>query len=175
MRSARVLAAFLVLGALACSRGGQSANLLGGKLPARADGVTNPQLLTDGRQAGEGEDWNAPAAAILQSEQAFVDYDLGGSTAIDAVVLQGDNNDDYVVSVSDDGTAFRELWVAHPVASPGLRARAADGLGGRGRWIRLSARGGDRMFSVTELQLWSGRHAAVAPRLEAPSPALRAG
>jgi hypothetical protein len=175
MRSARLAAGLLVLGALACSRGGRSANLLGGKLPARVDGVTNPQLLTDGRQAGEGEDWNAPAAAILQSERAFVDYDLGQSAPIDAAYLQGDNNDDYVVSVSDDGTAFRELWVARPVVPSGLRGRVADGLGGRGRWIRLSARGGDRAFSVTELQLWSGRPAAFPPRFEAQSPALKAG
>ena len=177
MRSARVAAGLLLLlGALSCGRGGdRSANLISGKLPARADGVTNPQLLTDGQQAGEGEDWHAPAAAILQSERAFVDYDLGESAAIDAAYLQGDNNDDYVVSVSDDGTVFRELWVARPVAPSGLRGRAADGLGGRGRWIRLSARGGDRMFSVTELQLWSGRPAALSPRLETQSPALKAG
>jgi len=175
MRSARVVAGLLVLGALSCSRGGGSANLLFGKPPARADGVTNPQLLTDGRQAGEGEDWNAPAAAILQSEQAYVDYDLGESTAIDAAYVQGDNNDDYVVSVSEDGAAFRELWVARPVAAPGLRGRAAERLGGRGRWIRLSARGGDRVFSMTELQLWSGRPAAAPARVEGQSPALKAG
>ena len=92
--------------------------------------------------ASEGEDWNAAAAAVLQSERAFVDYDLGQSVPIDAAYLQGDNNDDYVVSVSDDGKSFRELWVARPVASAGLRGRAADGLGGQGRWVRLSARGG---------------------------------
>ena len=51
---------------------------------------------------------------------------------IDAAYLQGDNNDDYVVAVSEDGTSFRELWVARPVAAAGLRGRAADGLAGRG-------------------------------------------
>src|SRR5262245_33291145 len=107
MRSARVVAAFLLLGALACSRGGRSVNLIDGKPPARVDGVTKPQLLTDGRQAAEGEAWDAPAAAILQSERAFVDYDLGQPAPIDSAYLQGDNNDEYVVSVSDDGTTFR--------------------------------------------------------------------
>ena len=154
--------------------GAPSESLLAGKRPARADGVANPALLTDGQQASEGADWNAAAAAILQADRAFVDYDLGKSVPIDAAYLQGDNNDDYVVAVSEDGTSFRELWVARPVAAAGLRGRAADGLGGQGRWIRLSARGGDRVYSVTELQLWSRKPATFPPHPEARSPELRA-
>jgi len=176
MRIARAAVPGLVLlGALACGPTAPSASLLAGKQPARAEGVPNPALLTDGRQASEGDDWNTATAAILQSERAAVDYDLGQSLPIDAAYLQGDNNDDYVVSVSDDGKDFRELWVARPVASAGLRGRAADGLGGQGRWIRLSARGGDRVFSVTELQLWSRKPATFPPHPEARSPELRAG
>ncbi len=166
----------VLLGAISCNRAGPSASLLAGKQPARADGVANPLLLTDGRQASDGDDWNAPAAAMLQADRAFVDYDLGKSVPIDAAYLQGDNNDDYVVAVSEDGSNFRELWVAHPVAASGLRGRAADGLGGQGRWIRLSARGGDRAYSVTELQLWSRKPATFPPHREAQaSPELRGG
>jgi len=165
----------VLLGAISCHRAGPSASLLAGKQPARAEGVANPLLLTDGRQASDGEDWNAAAAAVLQADRAFVDYDLGKSVPIDAAYLQGDNNDDYVVAVSEDGSSFRELWVAHPVAAAGLRGRAADGLGGQGRWIRLSARGGDRHYSVTELQLWSRKPATFPPHPEAAqSPELRA-
>ena len=174
MRRAQAVPGLVVLAALSCSRGAPSENLLAGKPPARADGVSNPALLSDGRQAGEGEEWNAPTAAVLRSDRAVADFDLGRAVAINAAYLQGDNNDEYVVAVSDDGISFRELWVAPPVAAAGLRGRSADGLGGQGRWVRLSARGGDRVYSVTELQLWSGRPSAFPPRPEAMSPEARA-
>jgi len=164
----------VLLGVLSCGQGGPSENLLAGKVPARADGVANPALLTDGRQAGEGEDWNAPTAAALQSDRAVVEYDLGQSVPIDAAFLQGDNNDEYVVSVSEDGASYRDLWVARPVSAAGLRGRSADRLGGQGRWIRLTARGGDRVYSVTELQLWSRRPSTFPPGPAAASPEVRA-
>jgi hypothetical protein len=148
------LAVFCALAA-SCARG-PSENLLAGKAPARADAVTSAPLLTDGHVATEGADWNAPGAAVLQSENAFVEYDLGRSASIASAFLQGDNNDDYVVSISDDGTNYRELWIARPVGAPGLRGRATEGLAARGRWLKLSARGGDHVYSVTELQVWTG-------------------
>ena len=175
MRPARALCGLILLGALSCSRGTPAENLLAGKSPARADGVANAALLTDGRPAGEGDDWNAPAAAVLQTERGAVEYDLGKSVPIDAAYLQGDNNDEYVVSVSEDGTNYRELWIARPVPAPGLRGRSADRLGGQGRWIRLSARGGDRVYSVTELQLWSRRPSPFPPGFGTAPPEARAG
>ena len=69
-------------------------------------GVTNAALIADGRRAGEGDDWNAPAAAVLESEAAFVEYDLGRSVPFRAGYLQGDNNDEYLVTVSDDGQSL---------------------------------------------------------------------
>lgn len=140
----------------ACRAGTPPKNVIAGKTPARADGVGDPAQLTDGKLAPEGADWNTAGASIFSSDQAHVDYDLGRSAHIGAAFLQGDNNDDYVVSVSDDGNSFRELWVARPVGTPGLRGRSTEGLAATARWIRLSARGGDRAFSVTELQLWTG-------------------
>jgi hypothetical protein len=177
MRIARAVPGLVLLGvgALSCGRSGApSENLLTGKTPVRADGIANAQLLTDGRQAGEGEDWNVPAASILQSESAVVEFDLGQSLPIAAAFLQGDNNDEYVVSVSDDGTNYRELWIARPVPAAGLRGRSAEGLAGQGRWIRLSARGGDRAYSVTELQIWSGRPATFGAPASVRSAELRA-
>jgi hypothetical protein len=174
MRLARALPGLLLAVALSCSGGGTTENLLAGKPPARADGAPNALLITDGQTAGEGADWNAPAACLLQSERASVEYDLGRSVPIDAAYVQGDNNDEYVVAVSEDGTSFRDLWIAPPVAAPGQRARSADGLAGKGRWIRLTARGGDRVYSVTELQVWSRRPSPFPPRPAAASPELRA-
>ena len=127
MRIARavpgLVAALVLLGAFACGRGAPAESLLAGKLPARADGVANPALLTDGRQASEGATGTPPAAAILQVDRAFVDYDLGKSVPIDAAYLQGDNNDDYVVAVSEDGNRLpRAVGRA-----PGRRPRVCAG------------------------------------------------
>jgi hypothetical protein len=158
------LAALVACGLFAssCGRGGPSRNLVAGKAAARAEGVVNPAFLTDGHNPADGADWNAPGTAAFQGPQAFVEFDLGEPARIQSIYLQGDNNDEYIVSVSDDGQAFREIWTAPAVSSPGLRARSTEGLDVRGRWIRLAARGGDGAYSVAELQVWTGAPPAFA-------------
>jgi len=163
VRSAVALAAIVACGFAASScRRGPSRNLVAGKQPARSADVANAALLTDERTATEGADWNAAGAAILHGERAFVEYDLGRSERIDAAYIQADNNDEYIFSVSDDGTAFRPLWVAPAVTSQGLRGRSTEGLGARGRYVRMSPRGGDGVYSVAELQVWTGAPARSA-------------
>jgi hypothetical protein len=168
----RTLALLIVFaaGAPACGRapslGEPGANLLAGLQPARSEGAHNPELVTDGKSTPEGEPWGTSAGAVLDGDRAHVDYDLGRASPIRAVYLQGDNNDGYVVSVSDDGASFRELWASPAVAGAGMRERMADGLAGAGRWIRLSARGGDGMYAVVELQVYSERPAVFPPRPE---------
>ena len=44
----------------------------------------------------------------------------------------GRQQDSYVVSVSDDGVKFRELWASPPRVGRGMRERIADGLGATG-------------------------------------------
>jgi hypothetical protein len=153
--------------ATSCRAHRPSRDLLAGANPMRAEGVANPALLTDGRLAAEGADWNAAGAAVFQREGAFVEYDLGQSTRIDAAFLQGDNNDEYVVSVSSDGRTYRDLWIAPAVSSPGLRGRSTEGLDASGRYIRLAPRGGDGVYSVAEFQIWTG--VPPASTAEAPS------
>ncbi len=165
-----------LLAAPACGGGGRG--LLGGAQASRVVGIANPALITDGRAALEGDDWNSPSAALFESESGHVDFDLGAPTPIVAGYLQGDNNDEYIISVSDDGVTFRELWVAPPRPAAGLRERWADNLGGNGRWVRLSGRGGDRVFSVAELQLYAQRPEPFPPRVtraqtEAPAAQVR--
>ena len=144
--------------------GGAANNLLAGRQPMRSAGARLPALITDGRSTPEGEEWGTSAGAVLDSDRAFVDYDLGRAVPIGAVYVQGDNNDSYVVSVSDDGVSFRELWASPAVGGAGMRERVADGLGAVARWIRLSARGGDGMYAVVELQVFSERPSEFPPR-----------
>ena len=54
--------------------------------------------------------------------------------------------------MSGDGLAFAPLWTA-PVDEPGMQPRAARDLHGTGRYLRLSASGGDGVYAVAELSV----------------------
>jgi hypothetical protein len=164
----RALALAAALAAAGAGCGRQAPDLLRGARPARVVGVANASAITDGEAAVEGDTWNAPAAAVFEQPGGLVEYDLGRSLPIRAAVLQGDNNDEYVVSGSDDGALFHEIWVAGPVAGGGLRARASPPLDDRARWIRLSARGGDGHYAVSLLGLSSGQMGDLAAGLTHP-------
>jgi len=140
-------------------------NLLAGLRPSRTLGVSNPGVLTDGLGAFEGEEWNTTVAAVFESEHAFVEFDLGRSTKISAAYLQGDNNDEYLLSISEDHSRFVPLWTAASRSEAGLRERWSDGLSGQGRWVRVGVRGGDQAYSVSELQLFEERPPTMPPVL----------
>jgi hypothetical protein len=149
---------------LTSSASAAASELLSGRAPTRAQGVSAASALTDGVRAAEGDDWSSDAAAKLESERAFVEYDLGAVTTISAAYLQGDNNDEYLLSVSTDGQSFKPLWTAPAVSEQGLRQRSASALSASGRYVRLSARGGDGSFAVAELQLFESVPAVFPPQ-----------
>jgi hypothetical protein len=167
-----LLALGIAASATACGR--EATSLLARAHPSRASGISTVDVLTDGRSAPDGDDWNGAAAAVLESPAAFVEYDLGRSARIRGAYLQGDNNDEYVVSASEDGQAFHEIWVAPPVAAPGLRGRSTDGLDAQGRWLRLSGRGGDGRYSIAELQIFEEPRGMLSPSPGRPSGETRA-
>ncbi len=140
-------------------------NLLAGRAPSASSGISNLRAVTDGVAAFEGDEWNSSVAATFTSDRAFVEYDLGRSTGVTAAFLQGDNNDEYVVSLSDDHANFTPVWIARSRPEPGLRDRWTDALNGHGRWVRLTVRGGDAAYSVAELQLFEQRPAQFPPAL----------
>jgi ABC-type proline/glycine betaine transport system permease subunit len=135
--------------------GPEQANRLAGRTATGSPGVERAAQICDGVLAPVGDFWNTGLTAILPSPQAFVTIDLGEPQAIDAAFLQGDNNDRYVLSGSLDGSSFAPIWDALPMRGSGLRVRTVEGLGTRARYLRLSADGGDGMYSVSELQVFS--------------------
>ncbi|HVV53551.1 MAG TPA: hypothetical protein VHO06_28095 [Polyangia bacterium] len=161
----RALFAALLAGLLAAAARPARAddNLLARRSPVASPGVSNARAITDGAAAFEGEEWNTSVAALFSSERAYVEFDLGRSVPIAAAYLQGDNNDAYVVSVSEDHASFVPLWTADPRPEPGMRDRSIDKLAGHGRWVRLTVRGGDAAYSVSELQLFSQAPAVMPP------------
>jgi hypothetical protein len=139
--------AVALLFALAACSGGTS--LLAGKTAA---GVPGAEKLTDGHFAQDGDNWLAPPALEIPPGAALV-WDFGAPTSFDSLVIQADNNDDYVFSISDDGVTWRQLWVAPPVPEPGLATRSAKGLNATGRFLRIDPRGGDGHYSITEVEV----------------------
>ncbi|HXJ22666.1 MAG TPA: hypothetical protein VMT03_20785 [Polyangia bacterium] len=164
-RSLRLLAIAAVAGGIGAFSGQARAdgNLLAGRMPDAASGIANLRAITDGIGASEGDEWNSSLSATFTSERAFAEYDLGRSVTITAAYLEGDNNDEYVLSISEDHQTFEPLWIAHARPEPGLRDRWADNLSGHGRWVRLTVRGGDAAYAVAELQLFEQRPDQLPP------------
>jgi hypothetical protein len=140
-------------------------SLIAGLGPSRIEAARNPDVLTDGVQAPRGHGWNTELSAILTSRSGFIEFDLGASKPIDSAYLQGDNNDTYVLSGSTDGKSFRELWIAGPDDKPGMRQRWTSGLGAQARYLRLTARGGDGSYAITELQVFSTKPKPFPPKV----------
>jgi hypothetical protein len=150
---------------LAPFAGAATKSLLDGMEPSRIDAARNPDVLTDGVQAPRGHGWNTELSAILTSRSGFIEFDLRANKLIDSAYLQGDNNDSYVLSASTDGKSFREIWVAGPDDKPGMRQRWTSGLGVQARYLRLTARGGDGSYAVTELQVFSTKPKPFPPKV----------
>ena len=134
-------------------------------VPAEAQRVVQVGRLIDGERSFEGSAWNSEAAAIFRGDSAYVIFDLGKVTAIDAAYLQGDNNDTFIVETSDDGARFATLWTAPAVDPQGLRARWTSGLGGHARFVKIRAIGGDASVSASELQLFSATPSVWPPKV----------
>lgn len=132
----------------------EEGNLLKGKFPSKVDGVTEPVRLTDGLAAPEGDEWKSTRTSVISPGGSIV-WDLGEVKPLKAAMLQGDNNDDYLLESSVDGNEWKPLWRVHTVNDAGLRLRQIRDLDGSGRYIRLSAKGGDQMYSVSELEVHS--------------------
>jgi hypothetical protein len=130
----------------------------GGLLPSatlvREDGVSRTKVITDGTAPRDGDGWDTPLTAIL-APRAVLEYDLGEPKHVAAVLLSGDNNDDYILEGSLDGSAWFTLWRAPPDPIPGMRTRTIKTLDASTRYVKLTAERGDNSYSVGELQLFS--------------------
>ncbi len=135
--------------------------------PADSRYIDGVDRLTDGQQALEGTPWDSETAAFFRGARAYAIFDLGEVTPIEAAYLQGDNNDQFILEASEDGTEFTTLWIAPAVGARGIRARWRNELGGRARFVRLSAIGGDSRVSVSEIQIFSATPPVWPPKVSA--------
>jgi hypothetical protein len=179
MRSgADVPFALAMLVALGCTglvtglagRPSPEAGLLRGKSPFRSQGVTHVDRLTDGIAAAPDDPPRTDLTSVLASSQSFVVYDLGRDTEIGCAAIEADGDDQYRLALSRDGVAFTPLWSAAATGDRGQQPRAARELAGRGRYLRLSASGGDGVYAVAELSV-----AGTCPPRWPPPLALQTG
>ncbi len=141
-----------LLAALTLTTAASAQNVLAGRLPSGPDGLSAPARVTDGQAPFDGAPWDSASASRL-SRGAVVEWDLGQELELRGAAVQADNNDDYVLSVSSDGVAWREAWRSGTIDAPGLQTRSTRRLDTRARYVRLEAHGGDGNYSVSELEL----------------------
>jgi hypothetical protein len=133
-------------------------------------------LLIDGSMPAEGTDYNNAQCVYWSGTAPALVIDLGREYQVTGVTAQADNNDDYVFEASADGRAYLPLLVI-----PANLGRVALGMETfstdpsnprylrelqltprRARYIKVSGRGGDGMYAVSEVQL-SGEPAGGGP------------
>jgi len=160
---ARAATLACVLGACACDRlatnlsggVGPEAGLLRGKAPIESRAIAHDGRLTDGIAAAPGDPWRTDLTAVLQGDGAHATWDLGADQPVRCALVDADGNDRYLLSTSSDGHTFTPLWTAEPDEDQGQQLRAGRDLAGHGRYLRLSAGGGDGHWSVSEVSAWS--------------------
>lgn len=109
---------------------------------------------TDGVVQFDGARWDAAGATRIPAG-GYVQWDLGRVEPIRGAAIQADNNDEYILSVSEAGLAWLEVWRAPAVGTPGLQTRETMNLDTRARYVRLTPVGGDSMYSVTEFEVFA--------------------
>ncbi len=132
-------------------------------------GITRSTVIRDLRGEYEGAPWDLQTAAIIAPD-GVLEWDLGEVYPIEAALLQGDNNDDFILWASTDGQFFQPLWRAPPDPMAGLRTRTITTLKASARYLRLTAEGGDRMYSVSELMVFT-KAAELTPEVLTRNPA----
>lgn len=161
----RLLPAFLLLSATLAATAPAAA------APVRCSAqVTNCAAAYDGLVPRQGEEWTTETAWWTDAA-AHVKIDLGEVVDITGLTVSVDNNDDYKVMASLDGESWTRI----------LRVRAADGeigwgmdtistlkgdpervrglgfVAGPARYLKVVASGGDGLYSVGEVLVFSTR------------------
>lgn len=142
----------LLLAVLLAATTASAQNVLRGRQPMRADGVPGPARMTDGVTPIDGDPWDGPPAVVIPQGVA-VEWDLERSVVLTSAAIQADNNDDYLLAVSEDGVTWNDVWRFPAVEGGGLRTREAQ-FRAQGRFVRLTTAFGDSRYSVSELELF---------------------
>lgn len=119
-------------------------------------------LLVDGVIPDEGTAWNADTNVYWNGTEPNFTFDLGGSYTVTDIQTQVDNNDDYLIESSQDGTNWNDLYTidrndGNVASSPGgMDTFTWDDINFNpvdARYLRMSATGGDNSYAISEFQV----------------------
>jgi hypothetical protein len=130
-----------------------------------ADGAPNAPMISDGVASTDADVWDNPRAAKLAANGQIV-WELPVIQTIGAMRIQADNNDLYLVSGSLDGTTWFPIWTGGAVELPGVQTRTSPELRAQAKFLRLTASGGDSMYSITELEVFDSMASLQGAKLE---------
>jgi LPXTG-motif cell wall-anchored protein len=117
-------------------------------------GVPNTSRLVDGEVPLEGDHWDSAITARFETAAASATWDLGAVRSLRGALVQGDNNDVYILSGSTDGKTWNVIWEAPPVDGAGMRMRQTT-LSAGARYVRLTAKDGDQLYSIGEIAVFT--------------------
>jgi len=146
-------------------------NLIANKLPsANADSHGDFRLVTDGRAAPEGAQWDAAGTGVfLDTPAGTITYDLGIVRSVSAFVLQADANDSYKVfgAIENTPSAYKLLTEIEAVVNigHGLRTRPVRIEPTAVRYIRIGEPLGDNAYSISEFQVYCSAPNPFPPKM----------
>ncbi len=126
------------------------------------------QLLIDGRFVDDQSAWDSEQCIFWQDQDTTFVIDLGAEFLIVDILVQVDDNDDYLIEYSLEGSQFTPLFVFYEgygdtgdgmdtmSSNPGDPnfASLPERKPVRARFLRLSASSGDGSYALAEVQAY---------------------
>lgn len=137
-------------------------------------------LIVDGFTPAESSGWNTSSNVYWNGTSTFFDLDFGGLYTLDDAMLSVDNNDNYDVLVSVDGSSWSTLFQVDAsfgdiAVSPGGMDTMSSILGDAeyvggidfsqtlARYARVLAVSGDDSYALGELAFYGDAYSAQGP------------
>ena len=136
----------------------------------------NVGVLIDRSIPPEETEYMDPACVYWHTAETYFIIDLGTVVRIEGITIQADNNDDYILEVSEDGKKYSPLlFISSDWGEIGFGMETISTVKGdpeyvpeaalaptRGRYLKLSAGGGDAAYAASEVLVF-GTKEAPAP------------
>lgn len=123
-------------------------------------------LLIDGNTVEKETEWQDAAGVWWEAPEVHFILDLGKRCLISDLMLQADNNDDYQIEYSLDGTAYKPLMlITEGMGEAGTGFDTFSSVAGtagylaaldfakpvEARYLKISGRGGDSNYALAEI------------------------
>src|SRR5438477_786534 len=146
-------------------------NLLANRQPVgRQDVHGDGRLVTDGKAAPEGAQWDAPGTGMfLDTPAGSLTYDLGRVRSVSTLLLQADANHTYKIfgAIEDKPSAYKLLTEVDSAVNigHGLRTRPVHIDPTAVRYIKIGEPLGDGSYSISEFQAYCQQPNPFPPKL----------